>query len=167
MDKEYIILNTISNNSSVTQRELSKLTGLSLGSINILLAKMVKEGLIKIRQIPMNRALYMLTPKGMAEKVSKTRNYIKVHYNYINETKQKIIAVLLDIFMVDKELCILLGDDEISELIKSALNQLTDISYVFDENSLEINKTIIVANTDSYNELIQKGYKVINLLERI
>lgn len=90
VDKDYIILNEIEAQQDVSQRELSRKTGLSLGSVNLLLQKMIREGLIKMETIPANRVIYMLTPKGIAEKAAKTVRYVKHHYNAIQNTQEAI-----------------------------------------------------------------------------
>ena len=90
MDKGFILLQAIEQDGDVSQRELSSRTGLSLGSVNLLLQKMVHEGLIKMRSIPTNRVVYMLTPRGMAEKAHKTVRYIQRHYQMIESTKEMI-----------------------------------------------------------------------------
>jgi DNA-binding MarR family transcriptional regulator len=89
-DKGYILMHEIEANSDISQRELSHKTGLSLGTVNLLLQKMIKQGLIKMETIPANRVIYMLTPKGMAEKAVKTVQYIRNHYRIIQETKDMI-----------------------------------------------------------------------------
>ena len=72
MDREEKVLNCISKNENISQRELSLHTGISLGSINLIIKKMVKKGLVKIERINTNTLKYMLTPKGFAEKAMKT-----------------------------------------------------------------------------------------------
>ena len=164
VDKEYIVLTEIEKNSNITQRELSKKTELSLGSINILLNKMVREGLIKIKQIPMNRVAYMLTPKGMADKLQKTSTYIKYHYNYINDTKSKIENALKHIQNENKQVSILLEYDEIGEIVK----QVADINAIPHSYKIDSIKTECVVVTSSERELSLKDtYRVINLLEKI
>lgn len=164
MDKEYIILKEIEKNSSITQRELSKKASLSLGSVNILLGKMIKEGLIKIKQIPMNRVLYMLTPKGITEKITKTCNYIKIHYQYISETKEKITTRLMELIDKHGEILMLLHKDEISELVKLAANNLSGIGLLKNEQGIT-GKCIIVVNNEDYTRLKDHGNHVINILE--
>ncbi len=89
-DNEYSILSEIEKNEHVTQRELSNKLGLSLGSVNVLINKMIKEGLIKMEQISQKQVFYMLTPVGMLAKAKKTVRYLKIHYRAIFETKEKI-----------------------------------------------------------------------------
>lgn len=169
MDKEYIVLNEIEKNSKITQRELSKKTELSLGSVNILLNKMAREGLIKIKQIPMNRVAYMLTPMGITEKIKKTGAYIKYHYNYISNTKSKIIEVIENILSQgDKQIVqILMGQDEISELVKAAVQDDTRVVFIYNINDINRQQKIVVLNQSQYEELRGYGIKAVNLLELI
>src|SRR6056297_3185710 len=97
IDNEYKLMSEISENENITQRELSKKLNLSLGSVNILIKKMIKEGLIKMDQVSQRQVFYMLTPVGMMEKAKKTSKYIRIHYKAINETKKKIKRTLEEI----------------------------------------------------------------------
>ena len=67
-DNELKLMSEISENENITQRELSKKLNLSLGSVNILIKKMIKEGLIKMNQVSTRQVFYMLTPAGIMEK---------------------------------------------------------------------------------------------------
>lgn len=89
-DKDYILLNEIDSRSDLSQRELSERTGLSLGSVNLLLQNMIREGLVKMELIPAHRVAYMLTPKGLTEKAKKAVRYISRHYHAIQNTKESI-----------------------------------------------------------------------------
>ncbi|HCJ57112.1 MAG TPA: MarR family transcriptional regulator [Clostridiaceae bacterium] len=166
MDREFIILESIHENYNITQRQLSKLAGLSLGSVNILLSKMVREGLIKIEKIPANRIVYMLTPKGMLEKVNKTYNYIKIHYNYINKTKESIKSYLLSLSKKVGQVTVLMENDELSEITRTAIQELGagDISCV---NKIDdyTHCYVVVLNESRYLELLEKGCRVQNLLQ--
>ena len=123
IDHEYILLTEIEANQSVSQRELSRKAGLSLGSVNILLKKMAKQGLIKMESIPANRIIYMLTPAGMAEKAFKTVRYIKVHYKVIEETKERIRAGLMTLQQKYSTICILKSEDELTEIVQQAVQE--------------------------------------------
>jgi DNA-binding MarR family transcriptional regulator len=122
-DREYILLTEIEANNAVSQRELSQKAGLSLGSVNILLKKMVKQGLIKMESIPANRVVYMLTPAGIAEKAMKTIRYIKVHYKVIEETKDRIIDSLTNLHLQYNTIYILQPEDELNEILQQAIEE--------------------------------------------
>ncbi len=167
MDREYIILNEIHKDEHITQRELSEKAGLSLGSINLLLKKMAREGLIKIKQIPANRIAYMLTPKGLSEKISKTYHYIQYHYNYIHEMKSRIKSYILKLSEHHPIVQIILPNDELGQLILASIAELNRENIVTDIRKMNIRYPIIVSNSNEYKELSQKGYELINLLEEL
>lgn len=123
IDKDYLLLNTIDGNSYVSQREISHRTGLSLGAVNILLQKMIREGLIKMETIPANRVMYVLTPKGMAEKAEKTVCYLRIHYREIIQTQNRIRRKL-DRYCQDySSIIICLPKGELKELVKMTIQE--------------------------------------------
>ena len=169
MDKEYIILESIGNNSMTTQRELSKKLGISLGSINLLINKMVKEGLIKIEKVNANTILYMLTPKGFMEKINKTYKYIRIHYNYITEIKEKFKHQLSNLSH-EGRIMVVLGQDEISDLVGTAIKEINKQNLMQFTNNDDINPAsclIVVLDNELYSYYRDKNYEVINLMERI
>ena len=70
---EFDILRKISKEPNANQRDLAKKLGLSLGKINYCIRALKKKGLIKINNFIKNKRkfnyLYMLTPKGVSEKL--------------------------------------------------------------------------------------------------
>ena len=65
METEFKVLSHLHENESTTQRHISKRTGLSLGSVNLLLKKMVRKGLVKIERLNKRTVRYILTPRGI------------------------------------------------------------------------------------------------------
>jgi len=167
MDKELAILEEIHNNNSISQREVSERTGLSLGSVNLLLKKMAKEGLVKMEQIPANRVVYMLTPKGMLEKAGKTYSYITKHYAYIEEQRLAMEKALKRILEEEDIIQVLLSNDGASEILKLAINGLEKeekekIIMLEEKERLSKNLMLVVAKEDE-KEL--SDYRVVNLLK--
>ena len=170
MDKEFIILESIDNNSMITQRELSKKLGISLGAINILINKMVREGLIKIEKANTNTILYMLTPKGFMEKVNKTYKYIKIHYKYISETKDKIKQQLIKIIEYEEKIIVILSQDETGELVQTAVKEIGSPCVLLsnaDDINGRIPYLIVVLGNELYEKYLSMGNRVINILEKI
>ena len=169
-DREYIILKNIEKNERISQRELSKVLGISLGSVNMLLGKMMERGLIKAKTMPPKRVAYMLTPKGMMEKADKTYRYIKKNYNYINSTKEKIKDNLTTLLQEEDQVILLLKQDEIGELVKKAVDELSDtkgknLKIIYGkEELLEADPKALVLTTEDVGD---RGPRMINLLEQI
>ena len=85
METEYKVLSHLQENETTTQRNISARTGLSLGSVNLLLKKMVRKGLVKIERLNKRTVRYILTPQGIKEKSSLTYHYIKSTHHLIEK----------------------------------------------------------------------------------
>ena len=68
MTNEFVVLKSIESKNTITQRELAKRTGLSLGAVNVLIKRLINKGLLKIEHINAKTMKYILTPKGIMEK---------------------------------------------------------------------------------------------------
>lgn len=163
MDKELKVLDIIDRNKSVNQREISSISNLSLGTVNLLINKMLKEGLLKIKKIPANRIVYMLTPKGMTEKINKLNIYIKNHYESIDFTRNDIENYLLKLKELNGTVHIIISDDEISKIVMSAVKKHSGFVFIT-ENELPIDyKVIVTADESIYLRLLNKGISNIHL----
>ncbi len=79
------ILRLIEQKSDITQRSLAKQLGLALGLTNSYLKYCINKGLVKIEQIPANRYLYYLTPKGFAEKSRLTAEFLTRSFHFYRQ----------------------------------------------------------------------------------
>ena len=88
------LLRKIKNNPKYSQRELADELGFSLGKLNYILNSLRDKGLIKIRNFEKNRNkfnyIYLLTPKGIAEKTKLTINFMKRKMKEYDELKKEL-----------------------------------------------------------------------------
>jgi len=77
----YKLLKILEQNSNISQRELSKELGVSLGKVNYCMKALAEKGLVKARNFKQNPRkkgyLYILTPKGIEEKAKVTSLFLK------------------------------------------------------------------------------------------
>lgn len=123
LDNEYVIMSEVAENENVTQRELSRKLGVSVSTVNVLMNKMIREGLIKMTQVSQKQVLYMLTPVGIIEKAKKTVRYLKAHYRAIFTTKEKIKSVLNKLSKDNDIIYVLIHNDEMSEILSIAVHE--------------------------------------------
>ncbi|MCD6257673.1 MarR family EPS-associated transcriptional regulator [Candidatus Aerophobetes bacterium] len=75
------LLNIIYKNSELSQRELAKTVGISVGKTNYVIKALIEKGLVKTSRFLNSRNKwayrYILTPKGIKEKARITRDFIK------------------------------------------------------------------------------------------
>lgn len=97
MKQEFIetqILRDIYHNPAISQRELAKKNGISLGKTNYLLKSLLTKGLIKIENFKRadnkKRYLYIITPHGLIEKTRLTVSFLKRKMDEYERLKQEI-----------------------------------------------------------------------------
>jgi DNA-binding Lrp family transcriptional regulator len=83
MNNEYEILSHLEKNQDTSQRTIAKRTGLSVGTVNLLLKKMVRKGLVKIERLNAKTLRYIITPYGMAEKTRLVYQFMRSSYKQI------------------------------------------------------------------------------------
>jgi len=94
-NQDYLnLLRKIRNNPESSQRELAEQLGFSLGKLNYCLKALKSKGLIKIDNFKKNpnklNYIYILTPKGVAEKTKLTLNFMKRKMKEYDELKKEI-----------------------------------------------------------------------------
>lgn len=77
----YGLLKTLEDNPGLSQRDLAKRLGISLGKVNFCLNALVEKGSLKISNFRNNdnklAYAYLLTPRGIEEKARITVNFLK------------------------------------------------------------------------------------------
>ena len=76
----YGLLKTLEDNPGLSQRDLAKRLGVSLGKVNFCLNALVDKGSLKINNFRNSENklayAYLLTPTGIAEKAALTRRFL-------------------------------------------------------------------------------------------
>ena len=81
-------------NPDLTQRELAKELGLSVGSINYCLKALMDKGLVKMKNFATSKNkfgyVYVLTPSGISEKAVITHLFLKRKMDEYENLKSEI-----------------------------------------------------------------------------
>lgn len=88
------VLRKVKKSPNSNQRELAKDLGFSLGKLNYCLRELKAKGLIKISNFKKNprklNYIYVLTPKGIAEKTKLTIRFMKRKIAEYDELKKEL-----------------------------------------------------------------------------
>jgi EPS-associated MarR family transcriptional regulator len=91
---QFRVLRLLEVNPHLTQRELSKSLGVSLGGVNYCLNALVAKGSVKIQNFKNNKNkwvyAYLLTPQGVAEKTALTGAFLKRKMQEYQTLKEEI-----------------------------------------------------------------------------
>jgi EPS-associated MarR family transcriptional regulator len=77
----YGLLKTLENNPSLSQRDLAKHLGISLGKVNFCLNALVEKGCLKVNNFRNSENklayAYVLTPRGIEERARMTVHFLR------------------------------------------------------------------------------------------
>ena len=105
-EMSYRVIKLVEQNPEISQRQLAEELGVSLGKTNYCIKALIEKGFIKSRNFKNSRNKlaysYLLTPKGIKEKVRITASFLKhklsefdVLQNEIKKLKEEVAQSLL------------------------------------------------------------------------
>jgi len=168
MINELEILRSVDEENRITQRELAKRTGLSLGAVNVLIKRLIHKGLIKIEHINSRTIKYILTPKGLMEKARLTYQYIVQSYNYISNIEIKLEQIMRS--KKETEKVILYGiKDEVYDIITAKLKAIGEEFEYIEKGGLncflEKEYIIITWHPEDIENNINENLNVVSILK--
>jgi DNA-binding MarR family transcriptional regulator len=117
------ILDELSNNDSLTQRDLSGRLGIALGLVNSYIKNLVAKGYITVKTIPAKRYAYYLTPKGFAEKTRLTYDLLHDYTRVYREARKNLTQLFHDLQKSGKKRIVFAGVDEVAEIAYITLQE--------------------------------------------
>ena len=93
-ETEYLILKKFEDNPHLTQRELSKELGVSLGKTNYIINALIDKGWLKLMNFKRSDKKlgysYLLTTQGITEKAILAQKFLKRKSEEYNRLKEEI-----------------------------------------------------------------------------
>jgi len=127
------LLAAVERDSALTQRHLARELGIALGLANAYLRRCAKKGLIKMRQVPLNRYAYYLTPRGFAEKSRLTAEYLSTSFDFFRQARRDCATLLAAAVERGWRRVALVGAGELAEIaVLGAAESGVDIVAVID-----------------------------------
>ena len=98
-EETFFIIKELETNPSATQRDLSNSLNISLGKTNYLLRELIVKGFIKAKHFTDNpeklkKVQYLLTEKGMEEKLRLLKHFLQIKEAEYNTLKQEMEYLL-------------------------------------------------------------------------
>lgn len=172
MDHDEKIIGYIAKDEKISQRQLAKLSDLSLGQLNLILHKLVAKGFITIEKINPRSMRYILTPKGIARNTKRTYNYIKNAFKLVLFLKSEVEQIF-QVYNAKGYAIYLDGDmDEIHQILHQIINEgkLLKVEWMSGQHEVhDMEKKTVVLVWQTEKEEIYKELNIeyINLLNRI
>ena len=136
IELELKLLSKINESENVSQRSISKDLDVALGLANALIKKFVKKGFLKLKEAPMQRYLYYLTPEGMLEKTKLTKQFLESSLLFYKNAKEEYEKEFLRLKRKKDSLILLAGVSDLTDIaILAAKIHNVKISYIYDKNN--------------------------------
>jgi DNA-binding MarR family transcriptional regulator len=111
------LLEQVEADDSVSQDRFAKRVGIAKGLANAYFNRCLQKGWIRLRQVPKQRFLYYLTPKGFAEKARLTAEFLTSSYQFYRNVRTDIRALLAKAHRESHIRLAVLGAEELAEII--------------------------------------------------
>jgi EPS-associated MarR family transcriptional regulator len=99
-ETRYKVMRLIETQPGMSQREVARALGISLGKVNYCLQALVERGLVKATNFKnsQNKAAYMylLTPRGFEEKTRLAVRFLKIKMDEYERLREEIEQMRLD-----------------------------------------------------------------------
>lgn len=102
---------------AVSQRELARRTGFSVGLVNAVLKKLIHTGYVKTSHLNRRSLEYLLTPQGFAQTALRSYRYIVSTMRGYREIQEKLVAILSQLKAEGYSEYYLHGEGELAELV--------------------------------------------------
>jgi len=115
---ELAVLESIHDSKqAMSQREIARRTGMSVGLINAVIKKLVHTGYIKTSHLNRRSIEYLLTPQGFAEKARKSYHYIMRTVKTYREIQMRLESLLDRLQSEGVKEFYLHGDGDLADLV--------------------------------------------------
>lgn len=162
------ILDELSKNDSLTQRDLSSSLGIALGLVNSYIKNLVKKGFITVKTIPSKRYAYYLTPKGFTEKTRLTYDLLHDYTRIYREARNNLKILFKEMRANGVRKVVFAGADEIAEIAYITLHEMK-IELVGVVDSDEAGKDFFgrtVLSLETVNEVAYDRIVITSYLKR-
>ena len=159
--KHLEILNLIEQDGMITQKEIADNLGVAIGLVNSFVKRLIRRGFIRIKRVPKRRYLYMLTPKGVAEKGRLTVRFIQDSLRLYRDYRAKCKEVFRDLAKDGVSKVYLVGSGDLAEIAYISLQEVgIEISGVYDTEGNGSERRFFGRDIQSIRELPEGGVVV-------
>ena len=117
-DREYKLLEAISEDETVTQAGLANGLGIAVGSVNWYIKRLIGRGYLKATRMDRTRLRYNLTSEGMSAFTRNATQYMKDSLQVYRDLRQAAQTMVAEIKVKGINRLFLDGDDEIADIFK-------------------------------------------------
>jgi DNA-binding MarR family transcriptional regulator len=110
------LLEQVEVDDSVSQDHFAKRVGIAKGLANAYFNRCLQKGWIRLKQVPKQRFLYYLTPKGFSEKARLTAEFLTSSYQFYRHVREEMGFLMVEAAKQGHHRLAVLGAEELAEI---------------------------------------------------
>ncbi|MFA5059086.1 MAG: hypothetical protein WC676_00465 [Candidatus Omnitrophota bacterium] len=169
-EREFELVNIIGADLASNQRDLSLQMKVSLGMVNMLVRRLIAKGFIRIKQLNQKKVKYILTSKGLSEKMQKSMNYTMKTLRSIGLIKEAIKRIVIPLYEKGERNFFVVGESDLTLLIEMVFKekQIHDytIQHLAEFPQQEVIGTILICKEGIKNGKYS-GRNQVNIIENL
>jgi DNA-binding MarR family transcriptional regulator len=118
LDRNLNLLESIEHDPDITQASLADQLGVAVGTVNLLLKRLIDKGYVKVKRAQRHKLRYIITPEGIALRARLTVHYIENTMNLYRRTRQRVHELLIQVKAVGYDHVYIEGDGDIAEICR-------------------------------------------------
>jgi DNA-binding MarR family transcriptional regulator len=123
-EKEIDILETISRGRRrISQRDLARTIGLSLGMTNSILKRLVQKGWLQIRKVNNRNIQYIISPLGMERIARRSYRYLRRTIRNVVHYKEAIASLAREVSQKGYGTVVLIGESDLDFIVEHACSR--------------------------------------------
>lgn len=172
MEHDEKIIGYIAKDEKISQRQLARLSDLSLGQLNLILHRLVEKGFVTIEKLNPRSMRYILTPKGITRNTRRTYGYIKNAFKLVLLLKSEVEQIFGHYTAMGYTIYLDGEKDEIYQILRQItgerkLPQAVWISGTPEPRDMASKPLVLVWQAEKEEIYKKLGVEYINLLNRI
>lgn len=165
--REEQVLSCLLENPAMSQRELAKNTGISLGLVNVILKKFIKTGVVQVANLNKRKLEYLLTAEGLLAVSKKTHNYVASTIRRYHTIQSYLITLFRDLERMGFKYYSIHGEGDLKVLVQSVFfDQLNGGGASLLEQARD-EKDAVILNVNFEPLHLATKARIVNVLEQI
>jgi DNA-binding MarR family transcriptional regulator len=117
-DRELTLLEEIEHDPDVSQASLAIQLGVAVGTVNLLIKRLIAKGYVKVKRAQRRKLRYIITPEGLAFRANLAVHYIETSLHLYRKTRLHVRDLLNQAHQAGYNQVTIVGDGDIADICR-------------------------------------------------
>ena len=117
-DRELTLLEEIEHDPDVSQASLAIQLGVAVGTVNLLIKRLISKGYVKVKRAQRRKLRYIITPEGLAFRANLAVHYIETSLHLYRKTRLQVRDLLNQAHQAGYNQVTIVGDGDIADICR-------------------------------------------------